>query len=578
MSVETFFDNFELLTDAPNTANKLREIILQLAVWGKLVSQDPSDESALLSRASKENEAFQQIEIFEEIDSALNYRKRNIPTLPHGWEWARLIEVVVTSKSAIKRGPFGSAIRKEFFVPDGYKVYEQKNAIYNDFELGTYFINEEKFNELKDFEIKPNDIIISCSGTIGRIAIAPQSISRGIINQALLKITLNEKVLYNSYFKILFPAFFMTTSVLTELKGTAIKNIIGVQALKQLLFPIPPLAEQKRIVDKCDHLLSLCNQIEVRQQKRQESIVRMNESAITQLLSSQNPEEFSQHWQRICDNFDLLYSIPETIPKLRQAILQLAVQGKLVRQDPNDELVSILLEKIEFEKKRLLKEGQHSKSKLHPSINWDEIPYEIPHSWHWLRLGDLVESMNNGLYKPARFYSEDGVACVRMFNIQDGRLDFTEIKRIIVDEDELENYKLEIGDLIVNRVNSRELVGKAALVQEIQEPLIYEAMNIRVRFIYKQTLPAYINLLLRTNMVRAIFQGGAKQASGQASVSQPQVANILVPLPPLAEQKRIIAKVNHLISLCNTLEAKLKEARSHSQTLMEVAAKQVLVA
>lgn len=197
MSVETFFENFEVLTDAPNTASKLREIILQLAVWGKLVSQNPSDESALLSRSGKENEAFQQIEIFEEIYPALNYRKINIPTLPHGWESARLIEVVVTSKSAIKRGPFGSAIRKEFFVPDGYKVYEQKNAIYNDFELGTYFINEEKFNELKDFEIKPNDIIISCSGTIGRIAIAPQNISQGIINQALLKITLNEKVLCN---------------------------------------------------------------------------------------------------------------------------------------------------------------------------------------------------------------------------------------------------------------------------------------------------------------------------------------------------------------------------------------------
>jgi type I restriction enzyme, S subunit len=163
-----------------------------------------------------------------------------------------------------------------------------------------------------------------------------------------------------------------------------------------------------------------------------------------------------------------------------------------------------------------------------------------------------------------------------MFNIQNGQLDLTEIKRVIADRDELETYKLEVGDLVVNRVNSRELVGKAALFQEIEEPLIYEAMNIRVRLFHKQNLPAYVNLLFRTDGVRAIFQGDAKQASGQASVSQPQVASVPVPLPPLAEQKRIVAKVDSLLSLCDALEAKLKAARDSSASLMEVAAKQVL--
>ncbi|MGI0486880.1 restriction endonuclease subunit S [Pantanalinema rosaneae CENA516] len=202
----------------------------------------------------------------------------------------------------------------------------------------------------------------------------------------------------------------------------------------------------------------------------------------------------------------------------------------------------------------------------------------MPDSWKWLKLGNLVESMNNGLYKPARFYSKDGIACVRMFNIQDGQLDLREIKRVIVDENELETYKLVVGDLVVNRVNSRELVGKAALVQEIKEPLIYEAMNIRVRLFHNQDLPEYINLLFRTNRVRAIFQGDAKQASGQASVSQPQVASVPVPLPPIAEQKRIVEKCDRLLVLCDEIEKRQQQRQASLLKMNEGAISQLLTA
>lgn len=102
--------------------------------------------------------------------------------LPEGWKWKKIIKLVKKDKHSIKTGPFGSSIRKDCFVDSGFKVYEQKNAIYNNFEIGTYYINEGKFNELKDFELKPDDLIISCSGTIGKIAIAPQNIKRGVIN------------------------------------------------------------------------------------------------------------------------------------------------------------------------------------------------------------------------------------------------------------------------------------------------------------------------------------------------------------------------------------------------------------
>jgi type I restriction enzyme S subunit len=121
--------------------------------------------------------------------------------------------------------------------------------------------------------------------------------------------------------------------------------------LKLILIPLPPLAEQKRIVSKVDELMSICDKLEARRQKKQEIQSKLNSSALDRMLSAENQEEFEQHWQRICENFDLLYDNPENVGKLKQAILQLAVQGKLVEQDSDDELASVLIEKIKDEEK-----------------------------------------------------------------------------------------------------------------------------------------------------------------------------------------------------------------------------------
>jgi type I restriction enzyme, S subunit len=165
-----------------------------------------------------------------------------------------LTDIVKDSKWSIKRGPFGSALKKQFFVPFGYKVYEQKHAIRNDFDIGNYYVNEEKFNELKAFELNPRDIIISCSGTVGRIAVAPDNLKKGIINQALLKISLNEKKVSITYFTYWFTDFVNEGSL--KSKGAAIKNIISVKELKKIPIPIPSLEEQKRIVAKIDTLFA----------------------------------------------------------------------------------------------------------------------------------------------------------------------------------------------------------------------------------------------------------------------------------------------------------------------------------
>jgi len=183
--------------------------------------------------------------------------KNNTKQLPSTWINTTLDCIVSEEKNSLKRGPFGSTIKKEIFVPSGFKVYEQKNVIYNDFKLGSYFIEKEKFLELKDFEVNQGDILVSCSGTIGRVAVVPENIQKGIINQALLKITLEPNLVNTKYFLYLLGSDQIQSKILRDSRGSAMKNFASVKELKQIAFPIPPLKEQKRIVSKIDELFSL---------------------------------------------------------------------------------------------------------------------------------------------------------------------------------------------------------------------------------------------------------------------------------------------------------------------------------
>ena len=183
------------------------------------------------------------------------------------WKLALLPDFVAPNRHAIKRGPFGSHLRKEYFVPSGYKVYEQKHAIYGDFGAGSYYITEEKFLELKSFEVKVDDLIISCSGTIGKAAIVPYGAEPGIINQALLKITLDTSKIDKRFFKLVFESDFIKKEVTAISPGSAMKNIGSVKILKQIKFPLPPLDEQQQIVADLDGFASKVNTLKPLQAK-----------------------------------------------------------------------------------------------------------------------------------------------------------------------------------------------------------------------------------------------------------------------------------------------------------------------
>lgn len=173
-------------------------------------------------------------------------KNRQMQELPTGWAKAEFQDIV----DSFKRGPFGSAIKKEFFVPDGFKVYEQKNAIHDDPFRGEYYIDKVKYDELAAFKIKPRDFIVSCSGTIGRILMLPDNPKPGIINQALLRIRIDERLISHNFFLYLFRSEMFQKLILVETRGSAMKNITGVKDLKLISISIPPFPNNTALSPK----------------------------------------------------------------------------------------------------------------------------------------------------------------------------------------------------------------------------------------------------------------------------------------------------------------------------------------
>lgn len=287
--------------------------------------------------------------------------------IPEGWEWCRLNDLAL-----YRKGPFGSSLTKSMFVAKNkhsIKVYEQKNAIQKDYTLGDYYINKEKFETMQSFVVKPNDIIVSCAGTIGETYLLPSNAPVGIINQALMRVTLFDLNMAE-YWQIYF-AFILLNEAQMKGAGSAIKNIPPFEYLKAVLVAVPPLLEQNRLAERYYKLLSLIDKYESEANK----------------LNSLNQNIYG---------------------KLKKSILQEAIQGKLVPQITEEGTAQELLEQIKAEKQKLVKEGKLKKSTLSDSIIFRgddnkyyerineqiveiELPFEYPNSWVVLRLKDICQ-------------------------------------------------------------------------------------------------------------------------------------------------------------------------------------------
>ena len=259
--------------------------------------------------------------------------------MPEGWAWCRLRNI-----GEYKKGPFGSSLTKSMFVPKSentVKVYEQKNAIQKDYSLGEYYITRDYFeSQMQSFEVFPGDILVSCAGTIGETYILPDNIEQGIINQALMKMKITS-LINTDYFLMFFDHILKEESA-NNGKGTAIKNIPPFDIFKNFLFPLPSYSEQKRIIESVNNIFSIIDNLE------------NNKSDLQSLIKN-----------------------------TKSKILDLAIHGKLVPQDPNDEPAEELLKRIAT-----------SDNRPYEKVELSEIDRSLPNNWCLCQFGDIATVIN----------------------------------------------------------------------------------------------------------------------------------------------------------------------------------------
>ena len=273
---------------------------------------------------------------------------------------------------------------------------------------------------------------------------------------------------------------------------------------------------------------------------------------------------------RIERYFDIAIKSPDGIKKLRELILSLAMQGKLVPQDPNDPPASELLKEIEVEKKKLIKEGKIKKQDPLPPIKPEEVPYALPAGWEWVRLGEIGNT-NIGLTYAPKDISDTGTPVLRSNNIQQGKLDLNNLIR--VNKSINENLHVQQGDILIcARNGSRALVGKAAQIKELPERMAFGAFMA----IFRSRLNDYVEVFLNSPIFRKVLDEVSTTTINQ--ITQNNLKNSMIPFPPLAEQKRIVAKVDALMELCDKLETERDDRNAKRMAVQKTALDRLLTA
>ena len=442
--------------------------------------------------------------------------------IPDSWVWVRL-----GALAQYKKEPFGSSITKSMFVPDSpsaIKVYEQKNAINKDASLGNYFVSEEKYESLKGFEIFPNDIIVSCAGTIGETYVMPETMRKGIINQALMKISLYDLRIIDFY--LIFFDCQLKNAAREQGHGVALKNIPPFDVLKKYLVPIPPIQEQARIVISVNNLLGTVNSIDT----------------IRDELSS-------------------------SIAGIKSKILDLAIRGKLVPQNPEDEPASVLLERIRTEKEKLIKQGKIKRDKKESVIfkgednshyeKFDngeikcvdeEIPFDLPESWRWCRLGTLF-AHNTG--KALNSANSEGtlMTYITTSNLYWDRFELDSLKEMPFTDSEIEKCTVTKGDLLVCEGGD---IGRSAIWMFDEDIRIQNHIH-RLRPYILLDNRFYYYVMFMWKQMGLI--GG--QGIGLQGFSSKALHNLIVPMPPVDEQTKIVAFVDKLFETIVNIEKSL---------------------
>lgn len=537
--------------------NKLRELILELAVRGKLVPQDPNDEpaSVLLERIAAEKAQLvkdgkiKKSKGLGEISE--DDRLKNIPSL---WETARLGNLLYVE--------MGQSPASKYYNQDhnGVPFFQGKADFGERYPTARYWcVQPQKY-------AYEGDVLLSVRAPVGPTNISTEEccIGRGLA--ALRPIS----GVPTNYVYYMMQGFRKTLESFAT--GTTFVAVSKVN-VENLIISVPPLKEQHRIVDKVDELMTLCDQLE----QQTEASIEAHQVLVTTLLdtltNSADADELMQNWARISEHFDTLFTTEESIDQLKQTILQLAVMGKLVPQDPSDEPAAELLKRIAEEKAQLVKEKKIKKQKALPPISEDDKPFEAPNGWGFAHMQDLCELITDGTHQTPK-YTDTGrpfisAQCVKPFRFMPENCRYVSEEHY---QAYIKNRNPEFRDILLSRVGAG--IGEAAMIDTDLEFAIYVSTGL-LKPHKSSVMSEYLVLWLNSPLGRGFSERNTLgKGVSQGNLNLSLIRAFTVSLPPLQEQKRIIEQVNKLSDLCDLLKERLQSFQLTQLSLTDVIAEQ----
>ena len=558
--------NLNLLATAPGGVAKLRELILTLAVQGKLVPQDPADEPAgvLLQKIRAEKDRLiAEGKIKRDKPLAAIGEEEKPFGLPQGWEWVRALDICALITDGDHQPPPKADTGVPFLVIGDVRT----GAVL--LQGASRFVSESYFEKL-DWGKKPfpGDVLYTTVGSFGiPVPVVQQQRFCFQRHIALLRPAVVD---LQSYLALALRTTLAFAQAEKGATGTAQKTV-PLSVLRNLILPLPPLAEQSRIVTRVEALMRLCDALEAKGQLEATQHAQLVSTLLGTLTASTTPEELAANWQRVAQHFDLLLDRPEAIDALEQTLLQLAVRGLLVPQDPTDEPASALLQKIRAEKDRLIATGQIKRGKPLPPITDEEKPFELPVGWEWVRMGAVVNESEAG-WSPTCIGSprRQGLwGVLKVSAVSWGEFDATANKELPSDLVPRPEYEVRDGDFLLSRANTAELVARSVVVEQAEPKLMLSDKIIRLA-VSSQMNRSFLNMANNASYAREHYAVNASgTSSSMKNVSREVVLALPVPLPPLAEQSRIVTRVTALRRLCADLRQRLAERQSVQARLAE---------
>ncbi|MDF9389122.1 restriction endonuclease subunit S [Vibrio sp. 1151_11] len=550
---------------------KLRELILELAVRGKLVPQDPTDEpaSVLLERIAEEkaqlvkDKKIKKQKLFGEVRD-----EEALFELPLGWQWTRLSElseigprnsdvedeseasfVPMPMISTSYKGDHGSEVRSWKDIKKGYTHFRDGDIALA--KITPCFENSKAavFSDLK------NGV---GTGT------TELHVARPILGAL-------EPLFVLLYLKA--PMFLKVGE--TQMTGSAGQKRVPKDFFAGNPLPYPPLKEQHRIVAKVDELMTLCDQLEQQTEASIEAHQVLVETLLATLTNSQDATELMANWARISEHFETLFTTEQSIEQLKQTILQLAVMGKLVPQDPNDEPAAKLLERIEEEKAQLVKEKKIKKQKALPLITEDEKPFELPKGWEWCRLGSLFSFLNGFAFK-SDWFTEQGVKLLRNINIAHSETKWSDLA-CVSDElaKEYEKFSLNAGDIVISL--DRPIINtglKYAVIEEADLPCLLLQRVAKFSSYCASVNSSYLSNWLESYLFISSIDPG--RSNGVPHISTKQLEMLPFPLPPKKQQIKTVSVVDEMIFLCDQLKQRLRDSQQTQLQLTDAIVEQAV--